>query len=118
MSQKKVTMYCKIKFYWVFFLIFLFSSCSQEAERQALIQATIQAKVQEFRERKQEEYRTKLFDAAVKQADSILLLNADLWQIPMDSLRARPPRVSKPNTPKTTISVDSTPVKPLFPIKK
>ncbi len=98
--------------------IFFFFACNQDAERQALIDAAIKVKVTDFQEKKIEEYRKKEFEDATKIADSILLLNADLWQLSMDSLGARPARVEKPKTPSVTITVDSTPVNPLFPLKK
>ena len=98
--------------------VFLFLACNQEVERQALIDAAVKEKIADFQEKKINEYRKKEFEDATKIADSILLLNADLWQLSMDSLGARPARVVKPKTPSITIPVDSTPVNPLFPLKK
>ncbi len=98
-----------------FFLIC--AACNQEAERQTIIDNAIKEKVMEFREKKMAEFSKKEFEEATHIADSILLLNADLWQLSMDSLGARPARVTKPKTPTSIISIDSTPVSPLFPLK-
>ena len=98
--------------------IFLFLACNHEVERQTLIDAAIKEKVADFQEKKINEYRKREFEDATKIADSILLLNADLWQLSMDSLGTRPVRVEKPKIPNITIPLDSTPVNPLFPLKK
>jgi hypothetical protein len=109
-------MYLKNRCYWGLILCF-FLSCSQEEQRQAILQAQIQGKIEDFKSKKWEEYRQKEMETAIQRADSILLMNADLWQIPMDSLKARPPKAVKPGAPEIKTVVDSTPVKPLFPIK-
>lgn len=97
----------------LFFLI----SCNQEEQRQAILQAQIQGKIEDFKVKKWEEYRQKELETAIQKADSILLMNADLWQLPIDTLRIRPPKAVKPGAPDIKTVVDSTPVKPLFPIK-
>lgn len=97
--------------------VLVFASCNKEAERQAMIDAAISVKVKEFQEKKLADFSKKEFEEATRIADSILLLNADLWQLSMDSLGARPARVTKPKTPTSFIAVDSTPVSPLFPLK-
>lgn len=109
-------MFLKSRYYLVLLLCFVFA-CSQEEQRQAILQAQIQGKIEDFKSKKWEEYRQKEIETAIQRADSILLMNADLWQIPMDSLRARPPKATKPNAPEIKTVVDSSPVKPLFPIK-
>jgi hypothetical protein len=109
-------MYLK-KSYSIGFLLCFLLSCSQEEQRQAILQAQIQGKIEDFKSKKWDEYRQKEMETAIEKADSILLMNADLWQIPMDSLKARPPKAVKPGVPAIKIVVDSTPVKPLFPIK-
>jgi hypothetical protein len=98
-----------------FFIICI--ACNEEEQRQAMIAAAVKEKVSDFQEKKIANFRKKEFEEATRIADSILLLNADLWQISMDSLGARPARVTKPKTPTTIIPIDSTPVNPLFPLK-
>jgi hypothetical protein len=102
---------------FIFFLFFMVA-CNKEKERQAVIDAAIKDKIETFTTKKWDEIRQKELEAASKIADSILLQNADLWQLSMDNLHARPPKAVKPGAPNITINVDSTPVKPLFIIKK
>jgi hypothetical protein len=90
-------------------------SCNQAGERQSIIDAAIREKVENFTQKRLQDQRQKELEKAIAKADSILLLNADLWQLSMDSLRARPPRAIKPSSPNITIHVDSTPAQPLFP---
>ena len=97
--------------------IFLFISCQEDSRRQTTIDTKIKEKIDEFRNRKLAECRLQALDIAATNADSILLKNADLWQI-QGSIIPRPPRIAKPGTPDITIRVDSTPAKPLFPFKK
>jgi hypothetical protein len=104
----------------IFFIgiLFVFVACDEEKERQKIIDAAINLKVEDYKTKRLEEEKRKELDEAVHIADSILLFNADLWQISMDSLGIRPPRVNKPGAPDLTIAVDSSPIKPLFPFKK
>jgi hypothetical protein len=97
--------------------VLIFAACNKEAERQAIIDAAIKEKVSDFQEKKLIAFRKSEFEEATRLADSILLLNADLWQLSMDSLGARPARVTKPKTPTTIVPIDSTPINPLFPLK-
>lgn len=110
----------KSKFCYFFYTcIFSLSlvACNKEEKRQQAIQSRITERVALFKEKKTKECSTKALETAIHRADSILLQNADLWRINND-LIPRPPIPAKPNSPKLKAPIDSTPVVPLFPIKR
>ncbi len=102
--------------FFIAILASLFFACKEDSRRNDILAAKIQEKVADFRMRKLSECRRQALDIATTNADSILLKNADLWQIRGD-LIPRPPRPSKPGAPNITVKVDSSPAKPLFPFK-
>ncbi len=91
----------------------LFSGCGEDNRRQGVIEARIKERVATFSTKKLLECRNQALDIAAINADSILLKNADLWQIKGDNI-PRPPRPGKPGAPDITIKIDTTPAKPLF----
>jgi hypothetical protein len=97
----------------LFLSLFLLSSCGEDKRRQGVIADRIKERVENFRIKKLTECRNQALDIATAHADSILLKNADLWQIKGDNI-PRPPRPSKPGAPDISIKIDTTPAKPLF----
>jgi hypothetical protein len=96
-----------------FFSLLLFLSCGEDNRRQGVIAERIKERVESFRVKKMAECRNQALDIATAHADSILLKNADLWQIKGDNI-PRPPRPSKPGAPDISIKIDTTPAKPIF----
>lgn len=97
------------------FLLFFCSSCDKEKERQLSIKQKINEKVGIFSSKTWVSCEQRALDRAVKLADSILLANADLWQIQTD-LTDRPTIPIKPLGPNPAIKIDSSKVEPIFPI--
>lgn len=100
----------------IFYFCFLLAACGEDNRREGIIAAKIKEKIEEFKIRKKTECRNSALNIAITRADSILLKNADLWQIQGTDI-PRPPRPSKPGEPKIKVKIDSTAVQPLFPIK-
>jgi hypothetical protein len=101
-------------FFYLFVLaVFFCSGCGEDDRRQGVIESRIKERVESFRTKKLLECRNQALDIATTNADSILLKNADLWQIKGDNI-PRPPRPSKPGAPDITIKIDTTAAKPLF----
>lgn len=101
---------------YIVYFCFSFIACGEDNRREAIIAAKIKEKIDEFRLKKVTECHDSALEIAITKADSILLKNADLWQIQGTDI-PRPPRPTKPGDPKIKIKVDSTPAQPLFPIK-
>lgn len=97
-------------------LLLIVSACGEDNRRQAIIEARIKEKIEDAKMKKLNECRNQALSIATEHADSILLHNADLWQIQGDSI-PRPPKPGKPDAPKINTKIDSTPAIPLFPIK-
>jgi hypothetical protein len=97
-------------------IVFIGVACGEDHRREAIIAAKIKERIEDFKTRKITECQKSALDIAITKADSILLKNADLWQIHGDSI-PRPPRPTKPGEPTIKVKVDSTPAKPLFPLR-
>lgn len=96
-------------------IVFLLSSCTNEKLRQESIQLKIDERIAEFKRKNLASCEQQAMEKAAKKADSILLMNADLWQIRTDLIE-RPPIPSKPSSPQVKIRVDSSKAVPLFPV--
>ncbi|MFZ4542581.1 MAG: hypothetical protein ACOYOA_00920 [Saprospiraceae bacterium] len=90
-------------------------SCDNEKLRQATIQQKVNERISEFKSKKMAGCKQQAMEVAVKRADSILLMNTDLWQIQTDDIE-RPPIPEKPGLPNVKVTIDSSKVKPLFPV--
>ena len=98
---------------FVYFCFVFITACGEDRRRQSTIDTRIKERVEDFRIKKLKECSNQALDIATTNADSILLKNADLWQIKGDNI-PRPPRPIKPGEPNITIKIDTTPAKPLF----
>ncbi len=96
-------------FYFSFF--FLLIGCKDDKAHQAAIATAVQTKVESYRQQQLSERQQKVLEEANRKADSILLKNAELWQI--DST-LRPDLPSRPTKPTFSNENDTIPVKPLF----
>ncbi len=92
-------------------LFFLLIGCKDDKAHQAAIDAAVQTKVENYRQQQLSERQQKVLEEANRKADSILLKNAELWQI--DST-LRPDLPSRPIKPTFSNENDTIPVKPLF----
>ena len=93
------------------------SSCNNEKLRQETIKDKIAERVSDFSARSLIACEQRALDLAVKMSDSILIANADLWQIRTD-LMDRPPVPLKPSSSDVKVKVDSSKVEPIFPISE
>lgn len=112
----KLILMKKRYFYIISCVLSVVTACGEDHRREAIIAAKIKERVEEFKSKKISDCRNSALDIAVTKADSILLKNADLWQIQGTDI-PRPPRPTKPSEPKIKTKIDSSAATPLFPIK-
>lgn len=96
------------------FLILILSicnACRDEAAHKIAIDAAITEKVSRYKQKRIDDCMQACLVEATKKSDSIMILNADMWQW-NDSLQ-RPPKMDRPARPDFR-KTDSVGIKPLF----
>jgi hypothetical protein len=100
-----------LKLFYLGAILCFVMGCKDESAHKTAIAAAVWSKVENYKEQQIKERRSKIIEEANQKADSILLKNAELWQI--DST-LRPDLPIRPTKPTFSNENDSIPVKPLF----
>ncbi len=103
-----------IQFFFVGFLLLLLA-CRDEAAHQLAVKNLTDEKINAYKEKRKKDCVNAWFDEASKKADSIMILNADIWQ--WNDTLIRPKLMTRPDKP-TFKNADSIGIKPLFEKKR
>jgi hypothetical protein len=98
----------------IFFLISMLlicNACRDEAAHKAAVNAAILEKVSRYKQKRINDCIQTCLTEATLKSDSIMVLNADMWQW-NDSIQ-RPPKMDRPARPDFK-KTDSVGIKPLF----
>ncbi len=92
-------------------IILSFIACKDEAAHKAAVDIAIAEKIENYKQKRIRDCMESCLTEASKKSDSIMILNADIWQW-NDSIR-RPQRMDRPEKPNFK-KIDSVAIKPLF----
>jgi hypothetical protein len=87
------------------------TACKDEAAHKAAVDTAIAEKIERYKQKRVSDCMQSCLVEASKKSDSIMILNADIWQWD-DSIR-RPQKMERPEKPNFK-RLDSVAIKPLF----